>query len=359
MRHTTSQSRDADQLWGEYRDNFARHLLAVGKYLQTEAMRTLTEERGYRGLRLNFEAYIALIGRDGVRLTEIAEVMRISKQACNQTANQIEAAGYIRRLPDPHDGRAKLLALTNRGQKLRSDGVEVVAGLQQCFVEIVGGAAIDDAIATLAQLTAKLNLVVVQDFDHRRGVHDAWLGGLLPRLNTYVLHRLHEMCLKRGHPELKLSFGEILALIGPQGGRIQHMAVILGVSKQAISATATELENLGYIRRDCDPADARQVVLQLTDRGGQLIADSVSCVRQLVAEFSELTGVRALGRLQTTLLALYRTLNLGSEATEFRRPPALEVLAQQLVGQLGIEDAHTLARLLMANTPLTLNVEGL
>ena len=36
------------------------------------------------------------------------------------------------------------------------------------------------------------------------------------------------------------------------------MAAIQDVSKQAISAIATELEVLGYLRREADPEDARQ-----------------------------------------------------------------------------------------------------
>ncbi len=350
MSPTALHADHTDNVWIRYRDNFPRHLVGVGRFLQTEAMHALSQDCGYHGLRLNFEAYITLIGHDGARLTEIAEIMGISKQACNQTANQIEQAGYLTRLPDPRDGRAKLLALTPRGHKLRSDGVRIVAGLQQQFAELVSGKAIDDAIATLAQLSASLNLAVLQKVEHQPGDRDAWLGGLLPRLSDYVMHRLMELTSARGHPGLKLSFGDVLTLIGPLGGRMQRMAIIQGVSKQAISATSSELESLGYIRRDPDPADARQVLLQFTDRGRQLIADSVVSVDQLDAEFSALAGRRALTRLQSTLSALYDALDLESDVFEPSRPVAIGALARQLTRQLGRRDAQALARLLLAPT---------
>ena len=85
------------------------------------------------------------------------------------------------------------------------------------------------------------------------------MGALLPRLSDYSLQRLMELTRDKGHPGLKLSFGQVLTMIGPSGGRIQQMASIHDVSKQAISAIATELELLGYLRRETDPQDARQL----------------------------------------------------------------------------------------------------
>ena len=56
---------------------------------------------GHRNLRLGFAPYITLIGSRGMRLTELATVLGISRQACNQAANQVEDAGYIMRKSDP------------------------------------------------------------------------------------------------------------------------------------------------------------------------------------------------------------------------------------------------------------------
>ena len=86
--------------------------------------------------------------------------------------------------------------------------------------------------------------------------------------------------------------GEATALLGQllEPG----VAATHDVSKQAISAIATELEELGYLQRQTDPADARQIVLQFTARGQELIADSVASVDQLGEEFAGIIGKAAL-----------------------------------------------------------------
>ena len=84
--------------------NFARHVLGLARYLQSQTMHTLCENYGHQNLRLNFEPYIALVGDHGVRLSDIAETLAVSRQSANQTANIIEAAG--KSLAEFHQPRA-------------------------------------------------------------------------------------------------------------------------------------------------------------------------------------------------------------------------------------------------------------
>ncbi len=67
----------------------------------------------------------------GLRLTELAERAHTTKQAMRYTINQLEAAGYVERVPDPTDGRAKIIRLTERGWKLRRLGDEIIASLEE------------------------------------------------------------------------------------------------------------------------------------------------------------------------------------------------------------------------------------
>lgn len=43
---------------------------------------------------------------------------RIAKQTATSLANSLETAGYIERVPDPADGRARLIRLTARGERI-------------------------------------------------------------------------------------------------------------------------------------------------------------------------------------------------------------------------------------------------
>jgi DNA-binding MarR family transcriptional regulator len=74
----------------------------------------------------------------GLRLTELAERTHTTKQAMRYTINQLEAAGYVERVPDSTDGRAKIIRLTERGWALRRVGDEIVANLEGECVRQLG-----------------------------------------------------------------------------------------------------------------------------------------------------------------------------------------------------------------------------
>ncbi|MFI6040893.1 MarR family winged helix-turn-helix transcriptional regulator [Nocardia sp. NPDC051321] len=58
------------------------------------------------------------IGADGTRLTELAEQAQITKQTAGFLVDQLERAGYVHRVPDPSDGRARLVRLSARGKEV-------------------------------------------------------------------------------------------------------------------------------------------------------------------------------------------------------------------------------------------------
>jgi DNA-binding MarR family transcriptional regulator len=68
----------------------------------------------------------ARIGPDGTRVSELAEQARITKQSAAFLVEQLEAAGYVERVPDPTDGRARLVRLTARaGRVVEAANAEV------------------------------------------------------------------------------------------------------------------------------------------------------------------------------------------------------------------------------------------
>jgi DNA-binding MarR family transcriptional regulator len=73
----------------------------------------------------------------GLRLTELAERTHATKQAMRYTINQLEAAGYVERVPDPTDGRAKIIRLTERGLEGRRVADEIIASIvHECVQEL-------------------------------------------------------------------------------------------------------------------------------------------------------------------------------------------------------------------------------
>ena len=60
----------------------------------------------------------ARIGQNGTRLNELAEQAQIAKQTATFLVDQLEKAGYAERTPDPTDGRARLVRMTERANDL-------------------------------------------------------------------------------------------------------------------------------------------------------------------------------------------------------------------------------------------------
>ena len=55
---------------------------------------------------------------EGTRLTVLAERAQIAKQTATALVDRLERAGYVERVPDPSDGRARLVRLTARAQEV-------------------------------------------------------------------------------------------------------------------------------------------------------------------------------------------------------------------------------------------------
>ncbi|KRE94023.1 hypothetical protein ASG76_11490 [Nocardioides sp. Soil774] len=61
---------------------------------------------------------IAQIDPDGTRVVTLAARARTTKQSATSIVDQLERAGYVERVPDPADGRAKLVRLTDHAREV-------------------------------------------------------------------------------------------------------------------------------------------------------------------------------------------------------------------------------------------------
>jgi DNA-binding MarR family transcriptional regulator len=57
------------------------------------------------------------IAPGGSRLTDLAEQAGITKQSAGFLVDQLERSGYVERVPDPADGRARLVRIAERGAR--------------------------------------------------------------------------------------------------------------------------------------------------------------------------------------------------------------------------------------------------
>ncbi len=98
----------------------------------------LTREQGHDQLKLSFAHILILLRPNGTRIQDIVRVRGLSKQAVGAIANELEALGYIARIPDPESPRQQRLHLTPQGFALISDSVHSVDLLDAEFTAQVG-----------------------------------------------------------------------------------------------------------------------------------------------------------------------------------------------------------------------------
>ena len=58
------------------------------------------------------DAVLAYLDRDGTRASVLADRARLSRQAITQLTDELEERGVVLRVPDPADGRAKIIQYT-------------------------------------------------------------------------------------------------------------------------------------------------------------------------------------------------------------------------------------------------------
>jgi DNA-binding MarR family transcriptional regulator len=112
-------------------------------------------ERGFADIRRAHGCVFRWVEPSGTRLTELAEQAGHSKQAVGEFVCDLEARGYVERVPDPADGRAKIIRLTDHGAEAKAAALEVFAEIESEWAERIGPervAALRDALEVLHEL---------------------------------------------------------------------------------------------------------------------------------------------------------------------------------------------------------------
>jgi DNA-binding MarR family transcriptional regulator len=73
-------------------------------------------ESGYTDFTIAQSRLAVGIDPHGTRLSVLADRARVAKQTATALVDSLERAGYVERVPDPTDGRARLVRLTARGE---------------------------------------------------------------------------------------------------------------------------------------------------------------------------------------------------------------------------------------------------
>ena len=95
------------------------------------------------------------IAPGGSRLTDLAAQAAITKQSAGFLVDQLERGGYVERVPDPADGRARLVRIAARGMRSVEASRGIVAQVEAEWTAHLG----EDRMAQLRHILTDLREV--------------------------------------------------------------------------------------------------------------------------------------------------------------------------------------------------------
>lgn len=96
------------------------------------------------------------VNSSGMRLTDLAEQARVTKQTAGALIDQLERSGYVVRTTDPTDARARLVTLSDKGMAVCRAAGEEIANVEDEWRRYLGERRFEqlrDALTALREIT--------------------------------------------------------------------------------------------------------------------------------------------------------------------------------------------------------------
>ena len=93
----------------------------------TDGLMERLTTRGHPAVRYAHGAVFQYLDDDGTRVSVLADRARMTKQSMTELVAHLERHGYVERILDPADGRAKLVRATPRGREVFAIAREAMA----------------------------------------------------------------------------------------------------------------------------------------------------------------------------------------------------------------------------------------
>jgi DNA-binding MarR family transcriptional regulator len=142
--------RAVDPPW--YADVVLPMLLAAGRTTYGRAIRANLQAAGFGDLPRQGSRVVGGIARNGLNLTDVSEVLGVSKQAASQLVDTLVVRGYVERIPHPDDRRRMTVGLTDRGRGAAEEIRDAVEAVDRALTDRVGAEDLSVARRVLGQL---------------------------------------------------------------------------------------------------------------------------------------------------------------------------------------------------------------
>jgi DNA-binding MarR family transcriptional regulator len=129
-------------------------LFEIAKDAFFEDFREELEQTEFADLRPTHGCVFRFVRGPGMRLTVLAEMAGMTKQSVGEVVDDLAARGYVKRIPDPEDKRAKLICLTERGERAQATGLALFAKVEKQWAERYGAKRIAQLRELLEEIAA-------------------------------------------------------------------------------------------------------------------------------------------------------------------------------------------------------------
>jgi len=123
----------------------------------SEELHRRIAERGHPEVRAPHGNVFQFLDDEGTRVSELARRAQITKQSMAELVAHLERYGYVERVPDPADRRAKLVRSTARGSEVYSIAREVVAEIEREWTARLGARKMRELRELLQELNEGLS----------------------------------------------------------------------------------------------------------------------------------------------------------------------------------------------------------
>jgi DNA-binding MarR family transcriptional regulator len=107
-------------------------------------------------LRMPHTMLLERLPADGARLSVLASLLGMSKQAAGEIVDDLESAGYVQRIADLGDRRARLVVASPKGTAAFGEVFAALNSMDEEFASVVGSQRYDDARSAIVQLIIHL-----------------------------------------------------------------------------------------------------------------------------------------------------------------------------------------------------------
>lgn len=127
-------------------------LLDVALEAMLAEFRAELEDSEFADIRPTHGCVFRFVRGDGMRLTELAALAGMTKQSVGEIVDDLASRGYVERVADPGDRRAKLIRLTERGKEAQTHGFGLFAEVEKRWMARYGRDRIEGLRETLEEI---------------------------------------------------------------------------------------------------------------------------------------------------------------------------------------------------------------